>query len=91
MPTTGNAARHAWRIRLFGPEAAACGKPEVIVASDRATMTLTDLRSLLAEAQPKLPLAAPSLRFAVNHAFANDSTMVCATDEIAVIGMVSGG
>ena len=91
MPTIPAIARQQWRILLFGPEAAACGKSEVLLPSDRATMMVADLRALLAQSEPKLLPYLQSSRFAANCAFVGDSAVVCPEDEIAVIGMVFGG
>jgi molybdopterin converting factor small subunit len=91
MLTTPATARGQWRIRLFGPEAAACGKSEVLLPGAPSTLRVADLRALLAQSEPSLSPFLQSARFAVNCAFVDDSAVVRPEDEIAVIGMVFGG
>ena len=67
------------------------------VGADRVTLELpTDpdlgqLRSALLEAHPSLEALLPHCRFAVNTAYANDSTRLSAGDDVACIPPVSGG
>lgn len=79
------------RVLLFGPEAAAVGRPavEVSLEGDR-----TDGRTLLEHLAAEHPALAPHLRsarLAVNHEFAEPTRPIHATDEVALIGLVSGG
>lgn len=78
-------------VRLFGPEAKAVGTSSITVDAPRGRMTCAELRALLARAEPRLAASLRSARFAVNHAFADDDITVGDEDEIAIIGMVSGG
>ena len=83
-----------FRILLFGPQS-------VIVGSDSVDVVLPDptggpptpavLREVLAESHPGLAASLPASRFAVNHRFAADDESLDADDEIALIGMISGG
>lgn len=78
------------RVLLFGPQADAAGRAHVAVTlPDDATCA--DLRSRLAEAAPTLAPSLDASRFAVNSEFADESTRLSETDEIALIGLVSGG
>jgi molybdopterin converting factor small subunit len=91
MPMAPATARCQWRILLFGPEAAACAKSELSLPSDGSTLMVAQLRAMLGKSEPKLLPYLRSSRFAVNHAFVDDSAVVRPEDEIAVIGMVFGG
>lgn len=77
-------------IRLFGPQAQLAATHELALELPSAP-TCGDLRRRLAEAVPALAPSLASSRLAVNHAFADDDTPVAASDEVALIGMVSGG
>lgn len=78
------------RVLLFGPQAAAAGRREVVVAlgEDRSCGAL--LRALAA-AMPAITDSIPSSRVAVNHEFAPSERTVNDGDEVALIGMVAGG
>lgn len=78
-------------VRLFGPQAQAVGTREVTVQIDADVARCGDLRTLLAAARPLLTDHLPSCRFAVNHEFVADEALVTGTDEVALIGGVSGG
>ncbi len=78
------------RVLLFGPEAAAVGAPHVDLDLS-LPCDCAQVRERLARAAPELAPALASARFAVNHAFADDSHTVHPGDEVALIGLVSGG
>lgn len=78
------------RVRLFGPEARLLGVPEVIVSLGPGS-TLSTLRASLAARYDGLHQSLTHARFAVNHEFAPDSHVVRPGDEVALIGLVSGG
>lgn len=78
-------------VRLFGPFTHAVQRDEVKVQIDEGAPTVAALRKRLAEAEPALgPLLRVS-RFAVNHEFAAEEQRLGPNDEIALIGLVSGG
>lgn len=80
------------RVLLFGPERAAAGVGEVRVELPRDGGTCADLRrEMMAGAGPGLAAMLPAARFAVNHAFVADAHVLKEGDEVALIGMVSGG
>lgn len=89
MTTIANTQTHV-TVRLFGAEAQAAGQRAVAVVLNRAT-TCADLRRALAETIPALQPFLDHARFAVNHAFADESDLVELGDEVALIGRVSGG
>jgi molybdopterin converting factor small subunit len=79
------------RVLLFGAEARACGKSSVEVELAGPSPTCGQLRVKLLQAQPALGPVLKSARLAVNHAFVDDAHVLREGDEIALIGMVSGG
>jgi molybdopterin converting factor small subunit len=77
-------------VLLFGPQARDAGRREVALElSD--TPTVTDVLRQLAQAEPSLKSSLATSRLAVNHKFADAAARVEATDELALIGLISGG
>jgi len=77
-------------VLLFGPERDAAKTPHVWVELT-GEKTCAALRSALRQAIPELQVSLLTARFAVNATFAPDSQALCEGDEVALIGMVSGG
>lgn len=74
------------RVRLFGAEEQELGRSTIEVeVGDRARAR--DVVRAIGVQWPKLKRA----RLAVNHAFATGDEVVGVKDELALIGMVSGG
>src|SRR5262245_23561331 len=78
------------RVLLFGPEAAAVRRESVEVEVAEPA-TCEGVRSRLAAEFPALRAHLGSGRFAVNHEFAPMERAIRAGDEVALIGLVSGG
>ena len=77
-------------VLLFGAEAAAVGRDRVEVETASAP-SAADLRELLAARVPALRPHLGAARFAVNHVFAAPERKIAEGDEVALIGLVSGG
>lgn len=78
------------RVLLFGAEADAMGRRDVSVEVGDAP-TCRDLRDRLAREHPALSRFLPAARFAVNCEFAAPDRAIGSGDEVALIGLVSGG
>ena len=76
-------------VLLVGAEAAAAGASRIDVTLDQGG-TCEDLRERLGEHAALRPLL-KTARFAVNSEFVASDHPVRAGDEVALIGMVSGG
>ena len=87
MPDAG---RQSVRVLLFGAEAAAMGAASVSVAVESGC-TCEVLRECLAGEHAALRPFLKTARFAVNSEFAAPGRAVGPGDEVALIGMVSGG
>lgn len=78
------------RVLLFGPYALALGQSSCTVSvRDDATAC-----AVLDEIKRSMPALAPLMtgaRLAVNHSFASLDVPIRENDEVALIGMVSGG
>jgi molybdopterin converting factor small subunit len=80
-----------WRILLFGQEARACQRTELVILDQRPSLTIAQLSQQAALVEPRLAPYLDTARWAVNQSFADQATLVQPGDEIALIGMVSGG
>ncbi|MEN0111214.1 MAG: MoaD/ThiS family protein [Planctomycetota bacterium] len=77
-------------VLLFGPQAQLAGASEIAVEVGEAP-TADDVLAAIGAACEALRPSLGVSRLAVNHAFASGDTPVSASDEVALIGMVSGG
>ena len=77
-------------VAIFGPQARLVRRSPVRVTLEPPA-TCERLRAKLADAEPELAPSLPQSRFAVNHEFANEGQQIEEGDEVALIGMVSGG
>jgi molybdopterin converting factor small subunit len=78
-------------VLLFGPAAEAAKTDRLPVPIEAAPVTCVELRQQLAAQVPALSKYLPSSRFAVNHSFVSDTHAIQPGDEVALIGLVSGG
>lgn len=78
------------QVLLFGAERAAAGRDRAVVDLTDSR-TCRDLRDRLAQDIPALGPHLSSARFAVNGEFVPLSHPIAAADEVALIGLVSGG
>lgn len=78
-------------VLLFGPQAQSVGasRVQVEVAADSATAG--GVLERLPSVAPSLAASIGASRLAINHEFAEPATPVAPGDEVALIGMVSGG
>lgn len=76
-------------VLLFGPQATLAGTREVVV--EAASPTAGAVLEALADSTESLATSLPASRLAVNHEFVDASHAIHPDDEVALIGMVSGG
>lgn len=79
------------RVRLLGNEAAVVGSDHVDVMLRVAAPTAGDVLVAIGEAAPSLKGGMKGIRVAVNHQFVGTEVVIKAGDEVALIGLVSGG
>ena len=53
--------------------------------------TAKHLKQAIAQQYPPLAQSIPTSRVAVNHAYVRDAAFISADDELALIGLISGG
>jgi molybdopterin converting factor small subunit len=80
-----------WTVKVFGPLARLAGRHELAVEIHSAEPNVAALRNSIGLQYPVLVDILPSCRIAVNHAFAEEERPIRTGDELALIGMVSGG
>jgi molybdopterin converting factor small subunit len=78
-------------VRLFGPLAQAARRGGVTVDLAGSSPTVADLAGILEKLQPALTPMMGVSQFAVNNEFAREDQPLGPDDEIALIGLVSGG
>jgi molybdopterin converting factor small subunit len=79
------------RIKLFGPMRQAVGLDELALDVKGDPPTCVELRREIRAAEPRLAGLIDGCRFAVNGRFAAEEQPLAGSDEIALIGFVSGG
>ena len=79
------------KVLLFGPQAQLAGTREVTLDITESDSTCAQARQLLGQMHPELADSLPASRIAVNHQFVSDDYQLQPSDEVALIGMVSGG
>jgi molybdopterin converting factor small subunit len=77
-------------VRLFGPQAVAAGTRRLAVEVPVGA-TARDIRTRLGELNAGLAPSLPYSRIALNFEFVGDDATVSEGDEVALIGMLSGG
>lgn len=78
-------------VKLFGPQAAAADTQQIELELDGDDVRSAELRAALAKACPTIAATIPGSRLAVNHQLVCDQHVIRHGDEVALIGMVSGG
>jgi len=79
------------RIKVFGPQARMAGTDALTVKDVAWPIACADVIDALRREYPSLAGSLASSRLAVNHEFGSAETMISAEDEVALIGLVSGG
>ena len=77
-------------ILLFGPQAKLAQSARVTIDLNH-TPTVAEALSVLGQSVPELVPTLKASRLAVNHEYAQKDDVLCEDDEVALIGMVSGG
>lgn len=81
----------AVRVRLFGQQAELMAAREISVPVTESALTATSLLKAIAEAYPDLQQSLPVSRLAVDHQYIDDTQVIDPSQEIALIGLISGG
>jgi molybdopterin converting factor subunit 1 len=79
------------KIKMFGSTRESVGQKEVEVTLSSELSTVAELKSSLYTAFPALASGASYLVVAVNRKVADDTTKITASDELALLPLVSGG
>jgi molybdopterin converting factor small subunit len=79
------------KVKLFGVTRESVGQKEIEVTLSNDPATVADLKSSLYQVFPALASGASYLVVAVNRKVADDTTKIIASDELALLPLVSGG
>lgn len=79
------------QVLVFGPQAQAVGASAVSVAGVTFPAMASDVLRMIAEQHSELQSSIKVSRLAVNQNFAGDDTEIQFDDEVALIGLISGG
>lgn len=78
-------------VLLFGLQAQRVGSDRLIFRNISSPATAAEVLSLIAQTQPDLSASLGVSRLAVNHEFATEETLIHEGDEVALVGLISGG
>ncbi len=78
-------------VQVFGPIRRRLGRSSAAIVLEEASPTCRRLRDALEKCEPGLAAFLPACRLAVNHEFATEEQVIQPGDEVALIGLVSGG
>ena len=78
-------------VLLLGPQAQLAGRREIAVDVADDVATADAVLEALGDAAGERRDSLRTSRLAVNHEFATEETVINPGDEVALIGMVSGG
>ncbi len=78
-------------VRLFGPQARLQDAVMVRVEIEAGVTRCDEVLALLSAGCPLLAPSIAASRLAVDHAIADPARVLWGTEELALIGMVSGG
>lgn len=78
-------------VLLFGPQANLVGERSLAIKTATDTPNAADVLAALAAMAPALADSLSASELAVNHEFAAPERLIGPNDEVALIGMVSGG
>lgn len=79
------------RIQLFGPLADAAGSRDIRVDAQGGTLSVAQVIDRIGQIELRLRPMLGSARLAVNCSFVGPEHVVRESDELALIGLVSGG
>lgn len=78
-------------VKLFGPQAQMAGQRELVLDFPASQINCGELRAAMARCHSRLAPTLASSRFAINQSFATDADAIHPGDEVALIGLISGG
>lgn len=89
--SVGAGPDYSFRVLLFGSIARDAGTSVIVVPHEQPSMAAAALLERISTHTPAIASMLSSSRIARNHAFAEATDVVSCDDELAVVGMVSGG
>lgn len=90
-PSTAPVHVHDLPVLVFGMQARAIGSDRLTLANTESPIAASAVLSRIAETHPDLSASIGVSRLAVNHEFATAETLINEGDEVALVGLISGG
>lgn len=81
----------AFTVRVFGMQSQAIGADRLTLDDVRYPVLASHVLTRIAETYPELSGSIGASRLAVNHEFADSQTLIHCGDEVALVGLISGG
>lgn len=79
------------QVLVFGPQAHTVGAERLHIEGVEFPITAAELMTQIAAAYPGLANSLGVSRIAINHAFATPDRSIARGDEVALVGLISGG
>ncbi|TWU11109.1 MoaD/ThiS family protein [Allorhodopirellula heiligendammensis] len=90
-PARVNESTGDLQVLVFGPQAHSVGTDRLHIADVHVPITASSLLSKISDAYPDLAASIGLSRIAINHQFAAPEQLISLDDEIALVGLISGG
>ncbi|QQE09986.1 MoaD/ThiS family protein [Planctomycetota bacterium] len=78
-------------VHLFGPYIQVAGADTILVNISSSNIMCNDLMNAIRDQYPDLAPYVNNSRLAINHTYAQSDQLITPDEEIALIGLVSGG
>ncbi|EMI58486.1 MoaD/ThiS family protein [Rhodopirellula sallentina] len=79
------------RVLVFGPQAKTAGVDCLRLGTINFPIRADEVLSMIAEQYPEIAPTLGVSRVAINHEFAESGSVIKPSDEVALIGLISGG
>ncbi|MBB3209653.1 molybdopterin converting factor small subunit [Rhodopirellula rubra] len=89
--STNNEIIGELQVLVFGPQARTVGTDRMKLGKTKFPITADALMSRIVETYPNLSSSIGVSRLAVNHEFVESNSLINAQDEVALVGLISGG
>jgi len=91
MSTDHSTGTETIEVLVFGMQSRAIGADRVTLNELSFPVAASEVLTLIARVSPELSASMGVSRLAINHEFADSTTLIHAGDEVALVGLISGG
>lgn len=90
-PAGSSATTGDLQVLVFGPQAHSVGTDRLLIVDIHFPITAGELMTKIASVYPDLAASIGVSRIAINHEFAASDCLIGSGDEVAIVGLISGG